>query len=269
MRLLFLAAWVPTLVVALAGSAWAQPAELVTDRPDRTESAVTVPKGALQVEFGALWLFERSPRADLDVVEVPGSLVRYGLWERAELRLGWGGWTETWLDTASERSRSTGITDPEIGVKWAIVDPGARRLNLAVIGHVSLPVGDEVVGSPSADPSVRLAAAYPLGDRLSLGGNLGYELRTLERATGGSRTLGRWVYTAAMGIDLAPRWGAFFELFGDLPGSDPGRAVHAFDGGVTCLLASLVQLDVSVGFGTNEEAPDRFAGVGLSFRVPK
>ena len=245
-----------------------QPADLVTDRPDATESAVTVPPKAMQMEFGARWIFDRSADGQLDIVEAPGTLVRVGVSQRVELRLGWGGWIETALESSRERHRVDGFADPEVGMKWALMQPGG--MELALLAHVTLPAGDEIVGAPGIDPSVRLAAAHPIGDRASLGWNLGYEIGSFD---GGGHTetvsLGRWVYSGTMGVDITPRWGGFVEIFGDLPASDPGPAVHVFDGGVTYLVAPRVQLDLSGGVGLNDVAPDRFVGVGLSLRVPR
>lgn len=245
-----------------------QSADLVTDRPDATESAVTVPLKSVQMEFGGRWLFDRSADGELDIVEVPGTLVRVGMSQRVELRLGWGGWVETALESSRERHRVDGFADPEVGMKWALMEPAG--MELALLAHVTLPAGDEIVGAPGVDPSVRLAAAHPLGNRASIGVNLGYEFRSVEGGRDSDvRRLGRWVYSGSMGVDITSRWGGFVELFGDLPASDPGPAVHVVDGGVTYLVAPRVQLDLSAGVGVNDVAPDRFVGVGLSLRVAR
>jgi hypothetical protein len=255
------------LLLALEARAQ-QPADLVTDRPDRTESTATVPRGSLQVELGAVWVFDGSSAGRLRVVEAPGTLVRYGALDRLELRLAWGGWVATTVETMERHLRADGFADPEIGFKWGILEPRQGGLGLAALGHVSLPLGDEVVGSPAFDPSVILAAAHPLGDRLALGANLGYALFSVQ-AGNATQTLGRWLYSASLGVEVAPRWGAFVELFGDLPADDPGPAVHALDGGLTYLARPRFQLDLSAGVGLNADAPDWFVGVGLSFRTLK
>jgi hypothetical protein len=259
------------LLIAAAIPAPAQTtAELVTDRPDETESARTVPRGSTQMEFGARWLVERSSDARLGIVELPGTLVRFGAWDRVELRLAWGGWVGTSIDVSRQRHWADGFADPEVGVKWAIVPPGEGGTEVALLAHLTLPAGSEVVGAPAVDPSARLTVAHSLGERASLGWNVGYEARSIDGGTNaGTRRLGRWIYSASLGFDLSPRWGAFVESFGDLPASDPGPAVHALDGGVTCLIAPRVQLDASVGVGLSDEAPDRFVGIGLSFRLPQ
>jgi hypothetical protein len=244
--------------------------DLVTDRPDQTESAEVVPVATLQVEAGALHLRDESGGERLELFEGPGTLVRWGLARRWELRFGWAGWIDSETKGQIARQESSGAGDPELGAKLelAALDAG-HPLDLALLAHVTLPAGDEEVGSPRADPSLRLLGAHGLSDRVGLGWNAGYEAASFEDAAGEVHTLGRFVYTAALGFDLAPRWGAFVELFGDLPASDPAPAAHSFDGGVTYLLTPTVQLDLAVGVGLDGDAPDHFIGVGLSLRMPR
>jgi hypothetical protein len=244
-----------------AGVFGQEPAELITDRPDQTESAAVVPHGALQVELGALRLEDD----DLDVTEAPGTLVRYGLHPRFELRFAWPGR----IEAESRGARLDGAADPELGAKLALAPERGARPELALLAHLTLPAGDEAIGSPRADPSIRLAGAHTLSERLGLGWNLGYETASFEDGAGRGHTLGRWIYTAALGVGLSPRWGAFVELYGDLPASDPAPAAHSFDGGVTFLLRPNVQLDFAVGVGLDGDAPDRLVGAGLSFRLPE
>jgi hypothetical protein len=259
---------------ASAASEAAVPAELVTDRPDQTESALVVPPGALQVELGAGLERDRVGGVESERREAPGALVRFGLAERLELRLAWPGAIESETTTRSgqgwRRETVRGAGDPEVGAKLAWLSTArGDRLDLALLGHVTLPVGDPGLGSPRADPALRLCASLPLGDRAGLGWNLGWAAGSAENPSGASTTLARWIYSAAAGLDLSPRWGAFVELFGDLPASDPEPAAHAFDAGVTFLVSPRLQLDLAAGFGLSEAAPDRFVGFGVSFRVPR
>lgn len=258
-------------LAAIAGRASTRaepPADLVTDRPDQTESAVAVPEGTWQLELGVVRTDDRSGGVDVAITEGPGTLLRWGFRRRAELRLAWGGRVDVDLDRRGRGGSIDGVSDPEAGLKWELLPSGGEH-ELALLGHLSLPVGDDEVGSPRTDPAVRLLGAHALGEGASLGWNLGWEAASFEDGSGRAHTLGRWVYTAALGVDLAPRWGAFVELFGDLPASDPAPAAHSIDGGVTFLVRPTVQLDLAIGFGLDDDAPDRFVGVGLSFRRPR
>ena len=65
--------------------------DLLTDRPDQTESAIVIKPGFFQLEFG--WTFTQDDEAgtETETVEVPGTLLRIGLMDRVELRLGFSG----------------------------------------------------------------------------------------------------------------------------------------------------------------------------------
>ena len=90
-----LAAALAALAFGVSGSVRAQDddvvVELVTDRPDQTESAVVVPVGTLQVEGGATWIRDDGDGVEIEAFEAPGTLLRYGLVPRLELRLAWPG----------------------------------------------------------------------------------------------------------------------------------------------------------------------------------
>ena len=81
--------------------------------------------------------------------------------------------------------------------------------------------------------------------------------------------ISRFLWTAALGIGATERVGFFVEAFGDSGLSDDGPTETALDGGVTFLIRPNVQLDVFVGAGISDAAPDWLAGAGVSFRLPE
>lgn len=244
------------LAALLAGFPALAQEELVTDRPDQTESAVVVPEGTLQVELGV-----GTGGDDEETVEVPGTLLRYGLSRRLEARLAWPGW----IRVESGGDEVSGLGDPEVGVKLAL----RSQPELAVLAHLSLPWGEDEVGAEDPLPSLRLAGAHEISPRVGLGWNAGLAANSALTAGGRARVLSRWMYTAALGFELSEAWGTFVEVFGDFPASDPEPATHSFDAGLTYLLHPRLQLDLAAGAGLEGDAPDWFAGAGVSFRLPR
>ena len=242
-------------VLAGAGGASAQAPELLTDRPDQTESATVVPRGLLQVETG--YLFTRA--GDVDSHAAPGTLFRIGLGGRTELRLGHAG------VMGSEGRRGAG--DSELGAKVNLI-PRADgwRPELALLGGLSLPTGDSRFSSGGADPSFLVAFAHELAPRLSLGYNAGAAWESSPDAPGRNASM---VYSLALGIGVTERLGAFLEVFGDRQVTDEVAAGVSADAGLTLLLTEIVQLDFSVGRGLRGPADDLFVGTGLSLRLPR
>ncbi len=244
------------------------PPELVTDRPDQTESASVVPAGFYQLETGLG--FERQEAGPLTVrtLSGPGTLVRIGLGGRTELRAGWEGWVDQDIDVAGsggfDRSVS-GIGDGEIGAKVKLREEAGALPEMALLAGLSLPVGDEELTSDEYEPAVRLAFAHTLSNRLGLAYNLGAE-RSHDEGEGFTRFL----YTVALGAGFTDRIGAFVEVFGEEPESGaPGGSQVSLDGGVTYLVRPNLQLDAYAGAGLPDDAPDWLAGLGVSVRWPR
>ena len=144
------------------GVARAQSPDMVTDRPDQTESAAVVPRGLLQVETG--YLFARD--GDVDGYAMPGTLFRIGLGGRLQLRIGHAG-----IVGGSGRR---GAGDSELGAKINLIERAdGWRPELALLGGLSLPTGDHGFSSDGVDPSFLVAFAHELLPRLSLGYNVG------------------------------------------------------------------------------------------------
>lgn len=240
-------------VLGLLCGFWAMAAsakEMVTDRPDATESSSVVKPGYVQAELG--WIF--TDRGGGTNTEFPQTLIRVGVVHRVELRLGWSGYT------ASDAADGAG--DGELGVKVYLAEEQGLFPETALLAALSIPWGDGEISSHAVDPSFRFAFSHTLSERFSLGYNLGAEWTTENDST-----LSSFVYTTALGIGLTDSWGAFIELFGDVGLSAPTTA-HSFDGGITYLLRENLQLDVMVGVGLSEDAEDWFAGTGVSYRFP-
>ena len=262
------------LVLAAAGAA-ASP-ELVTDRPDQTESTETVPVGHVQVELGGA--FARDDGGDLRVetLEGPGTLVRIGLLERLELRLGWRGWVsqESRLHETGpsvpepSQLNESGRGDTELGFKVRLRSPRGPAPRVALLAGLSIPTGEEEFTSDRADPNLRLSFAHALSQRIDLGYNLGARWET--ETIGGSdrhRTTS-FLYTAVLGFALSERLGAFAELFGETDEGSEGETRNSLDAGVTYLARPNLQLDLAAGVGLSEAADDWFVGLGLSVRLP-
>lgn len=260
--------WALSALWLLAAAARAEVPELVTDRPDQTESTEIVPVGWIQLEMG--WTFARDDedgvRTESD--EVPGTLVRLGLAAGVELRVGWTGQVAEEIRSGGAQADVDGPGDAELGAKIRLRGGGSGPAISALVA-TSVPVGDDAFTSDRYDPSLRLAFSQPLSARLGLTYNLGVAWASEPGADGEPTTGSSYLYTVALGTGLSDRLGAFVEVFGEIPGSAPGTPKTSFDGGFTFLVRDHLQLDLAGGVGLSEAAEDWFVGVGLSARLPR
>ena len=244
--------------------------ELVTDRPDATESSSTVAPGYYQLETGFTH-FEHNDKGDgVEGHGVAESLLRIGLVEDWELRLGYGGYQwERAHSSGGPTDDDDGSADPEIGFKVKLAEEEGMMPEMAFMSHLSLPAGKSPFTSHRADPSYRFAFSHTLSEKYSLGYNLGQAWATEEDALGDRDTRSAFQYTVALGMAIDETTGMFVEFFGDIPtGSGGVGPANTLDGGFTWLLADNVQLDLAAGVGLSDSADDWFIGTGISIRLP-
>jgi hypothetical protein len=234
---------------------------LVADRPDFTESASTIPPGHFQVESGATLY-----RVDDEESETLGELlVRIGAGERWEGRIGVGSYVG--IDPGTPGSdRITGYADPSVGIKVrfneddpALLPPG--RPVMALLLSTTVPVGDDELTADEWVPGAKLALAWTLTDRFSLGSNVNYTY-----AVDGGERFHQFAGTLTGGVTLTDRLGAYLEYFGFSEEVPDGSTTHYIDGGLTFGVSNDLRLDVRAGFGLNDPSPDWFAGVGAVVR---
>ncbi len=237
------------LLGARAGSA----EELVTDRPDFTESALAVPRGQFQLEGGVTW----SEAGSDEAWSVGELLLRIGVSEKVEVRLEPG----SYVEADGPAGEVSGWEDAAVGLKVELADAGeGQPLDLALLASLSLPTGDEDLGSDDPHPEAVLAASWDVSPRLGLGANLG-----IGESEQNGRDFLEGKASLALGIELGGAWGAFLEAFALYPESAGGEETHFVDAGLTWLATEDLQLDLRAGQGLDGEE-ETFVGAGLAAR---
>jgi hypothetical protein len=240
---------------------------MVTDRPDQTESAEVVPRGFLQLELGGLHAFDRDgagPARRLS--NVGGALLRIGVLEPVELRLGLAGWQRASVEGGEAAS---GFGDLDLGAKLRLARGAGLSPAIAVMGDIVVPVGHRDFRAGGVDPSVRLAVAHDLGGGSSLGYNAGAFWTTVAGAAGDESLETSLLYTIALGRQILPKLAAFVEAFGVHGLADGAGSWLALDGGITVPIQVNLQLDLSGGVGLSDAAEDWFVSAGVALRVPR
>ncbi len=249
-------------ISAFSLSAWSQEgsSELVTDRPDQTESSGVVPLRHLQIETGFLMSGDRTGELELNSFTYNTTLLRYGLLENFELRAGleFRSENEKMLDSG-EVNTISGFSPLYVGFKTRITEEKGWIPEIAFLGGVSLPLtAHRQFRALHPAAIMRFAFSHTLSGRFSFGYNLGAEW---EAETGPG-----YRYTTARGIGLTEKLGLFLEVFGLF--ATEAENEHLADAGLTWLLLPNLQLDLSGGVGLNGAASDYFISAGFSYRIP-
>lgn len=252
------AALVAPLALAVAGEALAQTSDpLVTDRPDFTESAVTVQPGRVQIEAG--YTFSR--QGDVKGHGIGELLFRIGAFKWAEVRIAVNSYSFENTPEGTER----GVNDAFLGAKLKLVDNAPEvsrwRPGVALLVGTTLPTGSNIFGADDAQPEAKLALSWELTPQLSVGSNLNVALIST-----GEEQFGQFSGSLALGVGITERLASYVEFFGFRHDNPEGPDLNFLNGGFTLLASDDVQFDIRGGIGFNDIDPDYFAGLGLSWR---
>jgi hypothetical protein len=190
------------------------------------------------------------------------TLLRYGVWDNFELRLG-SSYQQTKIlnERTGMDSIQSGFSPVLAGFKVSIVEEKGLRPQLAFLADLTF----SDIGEPDYRPSYtystfKFSASHTLSDLFSLGYNFGY-------ANNGEDALGFFVYSAVLGIGICERLGAFAEVYGTSDNGD--EPIFRYDGGLTYLIRDNLQLDLSAGSGIDKDVDFYFLNFGFSWRIPR
>lgn len=226
-------------------------APLITDRPDFTESTVTVGKNVAQIELGYTYI----DSGDSEVHSLGEPLLRYGiLAEWLELRLG---------IFPLEENGETGFSDLYFGFKIALTPQQGLLPEMALIPQTLAPTGSKAFTDDAWQPGLNWTYGWEINDFLSTAGSTQINRRIEDSGRNFLRLAQSWT----VAFSLTEKIGAYTEWFALFPlESSAAENEHYLNGGLTYLVNNNVQFDIRVGWGLNAAADDFFAGAGLSVR---
>lgn len=252
------------VMIGISVEGAAQGEDLVTDRPDQTESATVVVPGKVQIEAGVFIEFDTlvaGVQQDVVRLGLPSVLVRIGVLENLEARVG----ADLMQTSYKVPSIFPGGGDDRItfhdrglslGAKLSFHDDPESETTSAVLGTVRLPLSGE---NDLLSAELRASLGLSVGSATSLGLNIGTEWVDGDGFSG--------LYTLAAGLSVSDALGIFVEVYGGAFWEED--APQAFDTGLTFKTSDNFQLDLAAGFGLNKAASDVYAGLGFSWRIPR
>lgn len=235
---------------------------LVTDRPDATESSSTVPAKTLQIETGVIFENTQDAQYNINNWALGTTLLRYGVWDRFELRLGsyyqhtTGEYKETKID-----STENGWGPILAGFKVYIIKEKGIRPEISILADITLRhIGSLTYRPTYSYPTAKLSASHTLSPKVSLGYNAGFGYN-------GENADGFFIYSVVLGYSITPWLGFYGEAFGTFDNGNLPN--HRIDGGFTFLARNNLQFDISAGTGFDKDIDMYFISSGLSWRIPK
>ena len=226
--------------------------ELITDRPDQTESSSTIPVRSLQIESGLLLGFAEGEEISLREILAPTTLFRYGVTKGFEIRV-----VNQLISIKDKNTEEeyTGIGDLEVGAKIQLLRKEGINTEIAFLSHVVLPTGTEEVSIGNYGTINKLSISHKLTENIGVGYNVGYNYFGIDN--------GFFTYSLAFGIGLTEKAGVYLETYGNVGILDEFLA--NFDAGFTYLLKPNFQLDFSFGTGINYTM--NYISAGFSWNI--
>ncbi len=221
-----------------------------TDRPNQTESSATVPNNSLQIESGILIGFTEASGISQRQILAPTSLLRFGLFQFAELRF------ISQVEQFKNYNLGTehlGISDLELGTKIQLFRKDEIGTEVALLSHWVIPSGSSILSNRVNGTVNKLCISHSLGGNLGIGYNLGYSYFGIGQ--------GDLTYSLAIGYSVSNKVGVYFEPYGQF--TNLKIYVSNFDAGFTYLIHEQLQADFSFGIGLNNKM--NYASVGISW----
>jgi len=216
--------------------------ELSPDRPDTTESPITVDAGAFVVEASYLdWARDGGD----ETLTVMATNFKIGLTDRIDL--------QTVIDAhIDERPAagggSEGFGDVTLRLKYNVWGNDGGPTAFALFPFIKIPTGTDV-SNGEVEGGLILPFSTDLADGIGLG--LMAEFDAVHDGVDGYDL--EFVHSAVLGFDLTDALGMFVEYIG-VAGPSPYQAYLA--GGLTLGLSEDLVLDCGVRAGLNDHAED-------------
>ena len=224
--------------------------DIVTDRPDQTESSVTVGEKTFQIEMGAMYL--TAAENNFESFMVPQVLLRYGITKGIELRFATQ-FESLKFDLGDDKLNFNGVNDLQIGAKFQLLKKENVNTEIAFLSHLVIPVSQNNLASNQIGVINKLAISHVISNRINVGYNIGYDYM---------ESTSFLTYSLAVGFGISEVVGFYVEPFGVWGESNVFES--NFDIGFTFLLNSNFQLDASYGLGLNNNM--NYYSIGFSWR---
>ena len=246
---------------ALSANADAEPVaaqrEMSTDRPDSTESPITVPAGMVQIEAElAAWGRDDDTRS-WTFGEIN---FKYGVTENVDVQLV----IPMWQRIREADSVADGFGDITVRTKINLWGNDGGDTAFGIMPFITLPTGADGITADGVEGGLILPFSMDLPGPFGLG--LMTELDAVYDDTRDDYDL-VWLNSVVLGIELTEKVGAFFELVSVSSFASGADWEGYGNAGFTWQpIPNRLQFDTGVRLGLNEAAEDLVLFVGCSTR---
>jgi hypothetical protein len=227
-----------------------------------TQKIARLARGRAQLEGGYSYLRGSAGGSDWTQHAVPDMLLRFGLTERLELRLGWPGFVSSDTDDPAVGSGFTGTLDPNVGVLYDLWGQNGWLPQTAVLAAVPVPLEGNPFALNSLQPLTELMYSWQTSGRTAISGRSGF---AIFEAAGDNYT--QFQQSLSFDMILTERLGTFisWDMLAD-HGSWNDASQHMAGGGLSFLLTERFAISWRSAVGLNSAAPDFLNDIRFAYR---
>jgi hypothetical protein len=241
--------------------------ELNTDRPDKTESPITVDAGHYQLEMDLISVSrDQADGIRSDRVNTADFNFKAGLTDYADIQLGFDPW-----DSSKVQDLATGIDSTASGSGDFI---GRLKVNLwgdnggatafGVMPFIKAPTAAPGLGNGFVEGGVILPLALDLGWGFGLGTMAEFDINRNAADAGYHNDT---VLSASLSREIVKGLEAYFEYWIQVSGEAAVPSPQTLDGGFCWGFNENIQFDLGVNAASNPAAEDFNPFLGLSVRL--
>jgi hypothetical protein len=247
--------------------------DLNTDRPDQTESPITVDAGHFQVEWNVFAFTRDRTTADhsgerSDNFQYMAPNFKMGLTNRIDLQFVFDGW-----QIQNERSRNEdgeifhetrqGIGDFTTRLKINVFGNDGGKVALGVMPFIKLPTNQEDLGNNDVEGGLII----PVGVELPKGWGMGFMTEIdIVRGEGEDHYHTEFLNTITFSHDIWGSLDGYVEFAAAVNTEDGSKWAGQVDAGMNYSFTDDIKLDWGVNIGVTRSAPDVQPFLGLTLR---
>jgi hypothetical protein len=227
-----------------------------------TQKIARLARGRTQLEGGYSYLRGAADGSNGTQHAFPDLLLRFGLTDRLELRLGWPGYVTSDADDPTVGGWFNGTLDPNVGLAYDLWGQRGWLPQTAVLAAVPVPLEGNPFALNSLQPLTELMYLWQTSDRTAITGRSGF---AIFDAAGDNYT--QFQQSVSLDVVLTERLGAFvsWDMLAN-HGSWNDTSQHMAGGGLSFLLTERFAISWRSAVGLNSAAPDFLNDIRFAYR---
>jgi hypothetical protein len=240
--------------------------EIATDRPDKTESPITVDAGHFQLEADIVnYTSDRSRQAKNEAFAVAATNFKVGLVNNMDLQVivESYNWTRTKDFHTGRTDHASGFGDVAVRLKTNFWGNDGGRTAFGLMPFVKIPTAGSDLGNGAVEGGLIVPLLVRLPSEWELGTMVEVDQARNAAANGYHQ---EFIYTITLGHDIARNFDGYVELYSNVSNEAHSVWVVTVDCGLGYRITPNIQLDAGVNIGVTEAADDFNPFIGVSVR---